>query len=94
MNAPAFGVIVPEIDREGSVGVIEIESARPPQHAQAFADELDPLLELAGPRRHLIARLPLLVDADVLQQAAAKDDVELAVTKRQPGGIAAQRPNA
>ena len=73
---------MPEVNWETAVGMIDVEHPRAAEHPQTLGDELAPLFELICPRRNPVARIPFLIDANVLQQAGAHHDVELTIGKR------------
>ncbi len=41
MQALTLGVVMPEVDREGAVGMVDLERPRTPQHPQTLLDELE-----------------------------------------------------
>src|SRR5271165_4548388 len=78
-------VVVPEIDGEVAVGVIDEQHAVRLENPHRFSQEAAAHFFLSRKRLDLVVRRTLLVHADVLEHSATKDDVEEAVRKWERG---------
>jgi hypothetical protein len=80
-------MVVPEIDRESTIRMVEIEGARSAEHAETFSQEFPPKLGLVWQGRNRVAGFSLFDYSDVFQQAATEDNLKGVVSERQTAGI-------